>query len=217
MASERKIERKPKILCLHGFRTSGAILRKQVQRWPTSILHQFHLHFIDGPFPSKGRSDVEGIYDPPYFEWFGTSEDPTSCENLESSLEFIESYMAEHGPFDGLLGFSQGAVLSAALALLQARGVALTKVPKIKFVIVISGSKLQSSSLAARIAYSTSIACPSLHFLSEEDFLMPSGLKLLESFVEPSIINHSKGHIVPRLDEKSLKIVDGFIQKVSKL
>ena len=35
------------------------------------------------------------------------SQDPTSCENLESSLEFIESYMAEHGPFDGLLGFSQ--------------------------------------------------------------------------------------------------------------
>ena len=134
MASESKTERKPKILCLHGFRTSGAILRKQVQRWPTSVLHQFHLHFIDDSIPSKGKSDVEGIYDPPYFEWFGTSEvhincfsflflfsslsifqilihsisqDPTNYENLESSIEFIESYMLEHGPFDGLLGFSQ--------------------------------------------------------------------------------------------------------------
>uniref|UniRef100_A0A9I9CZT6 Serine hydrolase domain-containing protein n=1 Tax=Cucumis melo TaxID=3656 RepID=A0A9I9CZT6_CUCME len=166
MTSESKIERKPTILCLHGFRTSGAILRKQIQKWPTSVLHQFHFHFIDGPLPSQGKSDVEGIYDPPYFEWFGTSKDPTSCENLESCLEFIENYMVKHGPFDGLLGFSQGAVLSAALAGLQARGVALTKVPKIKFVIIISGSKLQSSSLAAGIAYSPSIACPSLHFLS---------------------------------------------------
>ncbi|XP_038884222.1 dihydrofolate reductase-like isoform X1 [Benincasa hispida] len=203
-----KIQRKPKILCLHGFRTSGAILKKQIEKWPAFVLHQFHFHFIDAPFPSKGKSDVQGIYDPPYFEWFQFSKDTTGYENFESCLEFIENHMLNHGPFDGLLGFSQGAALTAALPGLQAKvikhrrpavdlhvnlffefsetklnrlqGVALRKVPKIKFVIIISGSKLGSPSLAAEKAYFPSIACPSLHFLSEEDFLMPSGLKLLE-------------------------------------
>lgn len=70
MASEGKIQTKPKILCLHGFRTSGAILKKQIEKWPTSVLNQFDFHFLDAPFPSSGPSEVEGIFDPPYFEWF---------------------------------------------------------------------------------------------------------------------------------------------------
>ena len=26
--------------------------------------------FLDAPFPCRGRSDVEGIFSPPYYEWF---------------------------------------------------------------------------------------------------------------------------------------------------
>lgn len=33
----------------------------------------------------------------------------------------------------------------------------------------------------------------------EEDFLMPHGQKLLESYIDPTVINHPKGHTVPRL------------------
>lgn len=72
--SKGKMENKPKILCLHGFRTSGAILKKQVQKWPNSVLQHFDFHFIDSPFPSTGKSDVEGIYAPPFFEWFRINE-----------------------------------------------------------------------------------------------------------------------------------------------
>lgn len=70
MGSEGKISRKPRFLCLHGFRTSAEILKKQVGKWPASVLDQIDLDFIDAPFPAEGKSDVEGIFDPPYFEWF---------------------------------------------------------------------------------------------------------------------------------------------------
>lgn len=123
--------------------------------------------------------------------------------------------MLKHGPFDGFLGFSQGAILSAALPGFQAKGIALTKVPKIKFVIIISGAKFRSESVAEK-AYSTLIGCPSLHFLGEEDFLMPHGQKLLESYIDPTVINHPKGHTVPRLDDKALEIMESFIQRISK-
>ena len=63
--------RKPRFLCLHGFRTSGEILRKQIHtKWPESILDKLDLVFVDAPYPSQGKSDVEGIFDPPYYEWF---------------------------------------------------------------------------------------------------------------------------------------------------
>jgi hypothetical protein len=70
MGSEGEIVRKPRFLCLHGFRTSGEILKKQLGKWPESVLQKFDLVFADGPFPSQGKSDVEGIFDPPYYEWF---------------------------------------------------------------------------------------------------------------------------------------------------
>ena len=30
--------------------------------------------FLDAPFPATGKSDVEGYFDPPYFEWWAASK-----------------------------------------------------------------------------------------------------------------------------------------------
>lgn len=63
--------RKPRFLCLHGFRTSGEIMKKQVVgKWPEDVTSRLDLFFADAPFPAEGKSDVDGIFDPPYYEWF---------------------------------------------------------------------------------------------------------------------------------------------------
>lgn len=63
--------RKPRFLCLHGFRTSGEILKTQVtMKWPESVTQKLDLVYLDAPFPCQGKSEVEGIFDPPYYEWF---------------------------------------------------------------------------------------------------------------------------------------------------
>jgi hypothetical protein len=65
------VARRPRFLCLHGFRTSGEIMRKQVVgKWPAEVTARLDLVFPDAPFPAEGKSDVEGIFDPPYYEWF---------------------------------------------------------------------------------------------------------------------------------------------------
>jgi hypothetical protein len=64
------VVRKPRFLCLHGFRTSGEIMKKQIHKWPQNVLDKLDLVFVDAPFPCNGKSDVEGIFDPPYYEWF---------------------------------------------------------------------------------------------------------------------------------------------------
>ncbi|XP_042432979.1 putative disease resistance protein At3g14460 [Zingiber officinale] len=46
------------------------------------------------------------------------------------------------------------------------------------------------------------------------DFLKASGEALLESFVNPYIIRHPKGHTVPRLDEKSMETMLEFLEKI---
>ncbi|KAM7253431.1 hypothetical protein ACFE04_026049 [Oxalis oulophora] len=174
---ESQLEEKPKILCLHGFRTSGEILKKLVMKWPESVLEKLDLHFLDGPYPAGGKSQIEGIFDPPYYEWFQGNHDFSEYTNFEECLVYIEDYVIKHGPFDGFLGFSQGATLAAALPGMQSNGVALTKVPKIKCVIIISGAKLggvkfslpkRDGFLEGRRNYSTRFIRGSGRYLSSE-------------------------------------------------
>lgn len=63
--------KKPRVLCLHGFRTSGAIMKDQVLgKWPECLTSNLDLVFLDAPFPAEGRSDVDGLFPPPYYEWY---------------------------------------------------------------------------------------------------------------------------------------------------
>ncbi|KAE9453056.1 hypothetical protein C3L33_15042, partial [Rhododendron williamsianum] len=105
--TESPILKKPKLLCLHGFRTSSEFLQKQLQKLPESLLGRLDLDFIDAPFPALGKSDVEEVFDPPYYEWFQFNEEYTEYYNFEETIAYIEDYMIKHGPFDGILGFSQ--------------------------------------------------------------------------------------------------------------
>ncbi|KAL8145454.1 uncharacterized protein LOC141685633 [Apium graveolens] len=215
MGSEVEIikRRKSRFLCLHGFRTSGHILKTQLKKWPEYVLDKLDLVFPDAPFPCTGISGVAGIFDPPYYEWYQPNKEFTEYTNFDECLEYVQECMIQHGPIDGLLGFSQGSFLSAALPGLQAKGLALTKVPKIKFLIIISGGKLKIEDLSKK-AFSDAISCPSLHFLGEMDFLRPQGTDLLKSFVDPVVIHHHRGHTMPRLDEKGLESMLSFLEKI---
>jgi len=139
-------------------------MKIQLHKWPKSVIDRLDLVFLDAPFPCQGKSDVEGIFDPPYYEWFQFNKEFTEYTNFEKCLEYLEDRMIKLGPFDGLIGFSQGAILSGGLPGLQAKGIAFQKVPKIKFVIIIGGAKLKSAKLAEN-AYSSSLETLSLHFL----------------------------------------------------
>jgi len=186
-----------------------------VGKWPERVTDRLDLVFADAPFPSEGKSDVTGIFDPPYYEWFQFDKDFVTYRNFDECLEFIEELMIKQGPFDGLMGFSQGAILSAALPGLQAKGLALTRVPKLKYIMIIGGAKFKSPAVAEK-AFSSKIACPSLHFLGETDFLKVHGQELLEEFVDPLVIRHPKGHTVPRLDDKSLQVMLEYLEKIEK-
>ncbi|KAM0873394.1 hypothetical protein ACQ4PT_038101 [Festuca glaucescens] len=192
-------------------------MRKQVVgKWPAEVTARFDLVFPDAPFPAEGNSDVDGIFDPPYYEWFQFDKGFTEYRNLDKCFDYIEELMIKEGPFDGLMGFSQGSVLSAALVGLQQQGLALTRVPKIKFLVIISGARFRSQTVAEK-PYASKIKIPSLHFLGDNDFLKNDGEKLIESFVDPYIVRHPKGHTVPRLvDEKSLEVMSCFLDKMEK-
>ncbi|XP_025801810.1 esterase CG5412-like [Panicum hallii] len=196
--------KKAKVLCLHGFRTSGNFLKKQISKWHPSIFQQFEMVFPDGIFPAGGKSEIEGIFPPPYFEWFQFNKEFTEYTNLDECISYLCDYMVKNGPFEGLLGFSQGATLSALLIGYQSQGKVLSDHPPIKFMVSISGSKFRDPSICT-IAYKDPIKVKSVHFIGEKDWLKIPSEELASAFDDPLIIRHPQGHTVPRLVDASVE------------
>nr|NP_001409282.1 dihydrofolate reductase [Ipomoea nil] len=206
--------RKMKILCLHGFRTSGNFLRKQISKWDPSIfaLH-FHMEFPDGIFPAGGESSIEGIFPPPYFEWFQFNEDFTEYTNLEECISYLCQYITSNGPFHGLLGFSQGATIAALLAGYQAEGKILKDHPPFKLLVSISGSKFREPTIC-QVAYKHPMKVKSVHFIGEKDWLKLPSQELATAFHNPLIINHPQGHTVPRLNEEAVEKLRNWTKEI---
>nr|NP_001409293.1 dihydrofolate reductase [Nymphaea colorata] len=213
--TEKKMKMKMKILCLHGFRTSGAFLQKQIERWDPTIFQDFELDFPDGIFPAAGKSDIENIFPPPYFEWFQYNKDFTVYTNLDKCISFLCDYIERNGPFDGFLGFSQGATISALLIGYKAQGLLLKNHPPIRLFISISGCKFRDPSIC-QVAYKEKLTVKSAHLIGDNDWLREPSEDLLTSFNNPLLIRHPKGHVVPKLDDASSKQLRSWISGIVK-
>ncbi|XP_042506135.1 dihydrofolate reductase-like isoform X3 [Macadamia integrifolia] len=202
-----------KMLCLHGFRTSGSFLQKQISKWDQSIFSHFDMVFPDGLFPAGGKSDIEGIFPPPYFEWFQFNKEFTEYTNLDECITYLCDYITTKGPFDGLLGFSQGATLSALLLGYQAQGKVLKEHPPMKLFVSISGSKFREPKICD-VAYKEPIKAKSVHFIGAKDWLKLPSEELATAFENPLIIRHPQGHTVPRLDEQAIKKMKDWTSEI---
>ncbi|EPS74177.1 hypothetical protein M569_00573 [Genlisea aurea] len=172
--------------------------------------------FPDGIHPAGGRSEIEGIFPPPYYEWFQFNKDFTDYTNLEHCIHHLCHYINSNGPFYGLLGFSQGATLCALLLGYQAQGKILQDHPKMKLFVSISGSKFRDPKICD-IAYKTPIQVPSLHFIGDKDWLKSPSEELAAAFHQPVIIRHPQGHTVPRLDEAAVEKLRSWTKDVLRI
>lgn len=212
MGSEAQPRRKLKLLGLHGFRTNGNVLRQQLQKWDPALNDLFDIDCPEAPLPCVGKSEVEGRFDGPYYEWFRFNHDYTEFYHADETLfSYISDYMKKNGPYDGFLGFSQGATLSGCLAALQEKGLALQDVPPIKVLVLLAPAPLRAAHLK-HIYEPPTIKVPTLAFLGEKDPKLEPGILVLKSFENKVVITHRSGHTVARLDEAQTAIALQFFQ-----
>lgn len=117
-----------KVLMLHGYTQNGPLFHAKTRAMEKHLQKLFpgiSLNYPTAPLQLK-PSDVPG-FDP------STSEDPDSIEaygwwrrsdtsnppeyyGLDRGLESVANILESEGPFDGVIGFSQGAALAAMTA-----------------------------------------------------------------------------------------------------
>jgi hypothetical protein len=72
--------------------------------------------FTNGEIMASPSPDIEKVYEGPYYSFFSWSDPPTGSEleSVSAAYQLIYDVIEEEGPFDGILGFSQGATLASA-------------------------------------------------------------------------------------------------------
>ncbi|XP_043724199.1 rhodanese-like domain-containing protein 6 isoform X2 [Telopea speciosissima] len=115
---------------------------------------------------------------------------------FDISLAYLETVFSQKGPFDGILGFSQGAAMAAAVS--AERGKMDSEID-FRFVILCSGFALNFAHVKPR-----SINFPSLHIFGnckgkDRQIACHTSKELTGLFEEGCsvVIEHESGHIIP--------------------
>ncbi|KAI9927954.1 hypothetical protein ASPWEDRAFT_563966 [Aspergillus wentii DTO 134E9] len=120
-----------KLLMLHGYTQSGALFHAKSRALIKHITKAFPLHEVAAIYPTGpihlNPADIPGYEPSPNndmdeaveaYGWWRRSNtaDPPLYLGLEDGLDAVAKVLRDEGPFDGVIGFSQGAALAAMVA-----------------------------------------------------------------------------------------------------
>ena len=194
---------KLKVLCLQGYRQNETVFRERSGAFRKLVKKYMEFTFISAPHVIPGaanRSRAENEQERGW--WFSRPEksynalDKTEhCIGFEDTLKLIQETFESQGPFDGVMGFSQGAALLSLLCVLRSDP---SNDIDFKFTIFFAGFKSLVSPHASMYS-GHSIDCPSFHTIGSTDAVIPSqsSEELLDMFVKPVAYRHDGGHYVP--------------------
>ncbi|XP_028615256.1 esterase OVCA2 isoform X3 [Grammomys surdaster] len=220
-----------RVLCLAGFRQSERGFREKTGALRKALRGRAELVCLSGPHPVPEAAAPEGPgpdsgpsspEEQPRGWWFSEEEaavfsaleEPTVCRGLEEALETVAQALDTLGPFDGLLGFSQGAALAAFVCALGQAGDPRFPLPR--FIILVSGFCPRGLGFKEPILQSP-MSLPSLHVFGDTDRVIPSqeSLQLASRFLDAVTLTHSGGHFIPAAAshrQAYLKFLDQFAE-----
>ncbi|XP_027887879.1 esterase OVCA2 [Xiphophorus couchianus] len=204
-----------RVLCIHGYRQNGSSFREKTGALRKLLKKQLELVYITAPLTVRTAateevSNVEnnsvptaGGDEEPRGWWFSDIQARSfsaqqQCEKssgLDDSISAVREAVKTQGPFDGVLGFSQGAAFVAMLCSLQEQKLELEF--NFRFAILVAG--FRSACEEHQKFYEVPLQIPSLHVFGLEDRVIPDSMSrdLLPCFQDPQVLIHPGGHFVP--------------------
>ncbi|KAL5138639.1 Rhodanese-like domain-containing protein 6 [Glycine soja] len=147
--------------------------------------------FVAPNFDGSSAADwkvADGPFDPLQYQ--------QQTNGYDISVSHLKNVFSQEGPFDGILGFSQGAAMTALISAQQEK---LKGEMDFKFVVLCSGFALRMKEMECG-----PIKCPSLHIFGNEHGkdrqIANQASKELASLYDSdcsAIVEHDCGHIIP--------------------
>ena len=201
-----------KFICLHGWRTSGEILRCQTAAFRAHV--RIDCDFPDAPFRGQGPPDsgIATYYpDHEYYEWYLKTEE--SINNIDESINYIINFIKENGPYDGILGFSQGAAFSSMIVSRMESDPLLSSFCP-KCCILIGGVCPPQSH-----AILSPIFLPSLHLMGKDDPFLRLSHLLKDACYDVELkteMIHEEAHNIPSIRTGIYPQVKAWIERSTK-
>ena len=188
---------KLKLLCLHGYAQNGQFFRERTGAVRKQLKSVCEFTFLDAPRPATGEflGQIDEATRGAPLGWYNTRDGnrpalSSSYDGLEESLALVRTTCQSQGPFDGVLGFSQGATLAALLCLTT---------DLFQFAVLFAGYVPRDSTVLASMDAGAPCTLPSFHCLGATDASVPPDVAraLASRFADPVIHEHEGGHVVP--------------------
>lgn len=207
------MDKKLKILCFHGFGTNAEFMKLQNKHINKLLSPYADCVYLNGFYktnPNLVESAVTSITgDAPLYSWFEYKQ-MTEKELMEDSLKNMVAILDAHGPFDGMIGFSQGGAVLHFLILLKAKGLLKHKhLDSIKFAIFVCGVWWRFKEFEPVL---NMIDFPTLHIVSRSDFTLRGSSNAVVRYLNPTLLYHGEGHKMPRLSQEDFIIMMKFIK-----
>ncbi|XP_032777234.2 esterase OVCA2 [Daphnia magna] len=203
-----------KILCLHGYRQSAQVFKDKTGSLRKLLKKHAELVYISAPHlipassaiqdesmetlqavPANGKVEEQrGWYFSTEQLTFNSHDETDFSWGLQESINVVSKAFEELGPFDGILGFSQGAALGSILCYMLEKGELNFS---FRFAILVSGFRSRLS--PHTYFYKTKQTIATLHVIGETDRIVEKEMseELTTYFESPHIMCHSGGHYVP--------------------
>lgn len=217
---------KKKVLCLHGYAMTKDWLAEWLAPIEDALADKVSFIYLQGPIECP-EEEVRTIVTQfqvampesrigPGLNWCwyrATNDKPPSYLGLDDSLNWIKQYCQNNGPIDGVLGWSQGAVMAAIMAAYQ------QNVPDYDFGFdwaVLCGGFLPGDP-ALKLQFELPLAMPSLHVVGkkESEFMLQRASRLHEAFQSGEWLETPVAHVMPiNHPDYMMKIADWIARKV---
>jgi hypothetical protein len=138
-------------------------------------------------------------------------------ETLTEAIEGVLSIIAEDGPFDGVIGFSQGcAVASSVVAHYSNQHPFEPQTNLFKFAVFICGSRpftYDGTELLDSSVHGQTIQIPTAHIVGRKDpwYGESLGLYSLCDGRSAKLYDHGQGHVLP-VDHKTTAIITDMLR-----
>ena len=194
-----------KILCLHGKGGCSSSFRPSLAPLVDALGPSVVFDIVDAPHELGPSTSRAWWLLPPGERRFTA---PT-YEGDEVAIEAISAAWRERGPYDGVLGFSQGAMLAA---IITARG-ALDQGPLPRFALMFGAATPKPYEPLLAALSEQGCAVPTLHSVSASDRINPATMgEWVAGCFAPSaeVLHHDAAHAVPQ-DAASVETVRAFV------
>lgn len=172
----------------------------------------------------------------PYYQWWDAieTESGLTYHGIAATVESVHQTIRERGPFDVLIGFSQGAMLATILTALNQQPEALSCPPFSNYtgdlrplapeyhwkLVLLVGGMLPRDTNIQRSLLRVPPSIPSVHLYGAADSMLPLSKSLAEWWgsagTEVTEVQHSEGHRFPSKPKDYEAVKQAFARQLGE-